>query len=510
MNIYFEGGAGGGGAGAGGPASTAPSFTPPFPWYRLVWPDDAPVPESWMAQDISFSEAENARIGIVQRRNGPCGILSVLQAYLVIELHEEAGETGSIDLNAVPSEDAVNGAFCRLLRAAAAAHPAGHKLTLCEWDAAGVPGAIVSQEVDPDMLHAAVDGMYSEGFRAPGGVVLLLYSALLTRGVDLVRQDISADAGEPPLVLPPFHTCTSELVSLLCRGLAGGNTSSYTVEGAKQDWGATPIGLLSTQELEQGVPVADTLKSPPYPVWILHGGDHFTTLFAASRRAPTGDAAGATPFVLHHWNGLAPAGPRLATLRLTAAKGVCGAAPTVHKETFRKAKKGTLDEIVQARDADRTARPGKYATWEYEVSLAVDDPDVGGGSGAKAEEGVAEEEEEGVEADEEVVYGDLEPPVGPWRCATCYHGRFKTMCFGLNEDTEVCRHCGKARREALWSVWRRYEDMSPSMQALATRMFAPKVCRTSSEEDYTFHISHTHTAARRSQHTLARYFHRLR
>jgi len=39
------------------------------------------------------------------------------------------------------------------------------------------------------------------------------------------------------------------------------------------------VGLLSRSEVETGIPVCDALKRPARPVWLVHGGDHFTVLF---------------------------------------------------------------------------------------------------------------------------------------------------------------------------------------------------------------------------------------
>jgi hypothetical protein len=95
------------------------------------------------------------------------------------------------------------------------------------------------------------------------------------------------------------------------------------------NWAEGDVGLLSLSELESSIPVCDSLKSPRQPVWVLHGGDHYTVLFAAADGLPAataataaadaaaaedaGDAAAAEPMMLMHYNGLPPAGPRMAS-----------------------------------------------------------------------------------------------------------------------------------------------------------------------------------------------------
>lgn len=50
--------------------------------------------------------------------------------------------------------------------------------------------------------------------------------------------------------------------------------------GAKVAWRtAGPVGLISADEIESGVPLADAFKSPTQPVYVVHGGDHFTVVW---------------------------------------------------------------------------------------------------------------------------------------------------------------------------------------------------------------------------------------
>ena len=137
-------------------------------------------------------------------------------------------------------------------------------------------------------------------FKAAGGVCLIVYSALLSRGVDQCKMDMASSGTEPPLVVGPHSVCSSDLMSLLLRGVASENIFAYNplaqavkaAEGGeggdggegsspKVDWPqSVEVGMLSSSEKEFNMPVCDRLKSPDAPVWILHGGDHFTTAFA--------------------------------------------------------------------------------------------------------------------------------------------------------------------------------------------------------------------------------------
>ena len=51
-------------------------------WFNLVWPKNVQaIPESWINQKLEFSD--EIKYGLVQHKNGPCGILSVIQAVLI-------------------------------------------------------------------------------------------------------------------------------------------------------------------------------------------------------------------------------------------------------------------------------------------------------------------------------------------------------------------------------------------------------------------------------------------
>eukprot|EP01059_Diplonema_ambulator_P009944 TRINITY_DN19922_c0_g1_i1.p1 TRINITY_DN19922_c0_g1~~TRINITY_DN19922_c0_g1_i1.p1 ORF type:complete len:503 (+),score=66.18 TRINITY_DN19922_c0_g1_i1:41-1510(+) len=436
MNLHFGGDLGGGSGGA-------PAFKTPFDWYGLVWPDPGqPIPESWVEQCLEFKENT---WGLVQGKNGPCGVLSVIQGYLIASLiDDKAAEPAK-----VPDRRYLAMAITRALLRSNLTHPE-QDVQMCSW-MAEVGGDITTTAVPPPrLLDFIMENL--ERYTKRGCLPLLVYSAILTRGVENVKTDVAEDLGEPPLVLPPFYICTSDLVALFLRGVAKGNTSSYNMTGDKQDWD-TEIGILSYQEWESKIPLADSLKSPKYPIWILHGGDHFTTLYKAAADGPN--------LELWHWNGLPPGGPRLAKVKGTAPSGEAPKAPEKHKETYRKPKKGALEDVIQAKEEDKKARPGKHKTWRYELLLAVDDPSI-------------KDTPEDPEESEEPTYDHLLPPEGPWRCATCYHGRYQTMCFGLNPAGDVCQHCGKSKKDALWSIWMHYEEMPPSMQSLTSKMFAPK------------------------------------
>lgn len=478
-------------------AAVAPSPPDHPDWFELIWGPEGP-PSSWTGQGLAFERATcssvasgdgrtfTTKLAIKQKSNGPCGALATVQAAALAMNGCESGGDESID-----ADIALVDAIVAIIVQAA---PSGNsKYCVATWtDADATPTSStaekvnISEHADEEDLRKALFSGLSQ-FKNAGGACLLVYSAVLTRGVELIKKDMEQSGGEPPLVIPPFSLCSSELLMLLVRGEANGNVGAYDlavpgtiaqVSSASQP-GQPPavavagkvtwtskleVGMLSLDEADSGVPLADKLISPEKPVWIMHGGDHFTVSWM-SNPLSSGESDMGKKFDMLHWNGLPPAGPRLAHMIVTAPSGSRGPAPKKHKPAYYKPIPGQIQDVVQALPDDKASRPGLYETWKYEVQLAVDDPDVSG-------------EERPPDAPKPKVF-EQGPPPSPgtsWRCATCYSKRFETMCFGVNEaGSEECRHCSKRREECGWTIWLAFEELPDAQKRQCARVHAPKI-----------------------------------
>eukprot|EP00198_Chlamydomonas_reinhardtii_P006027 XP_001695363.1 predicted protein [Chlamydomonas reinhardtii] len=139
------------------------------------------------------------------------------------------------------------------------------------------------------------------------GVVLLVMSAALSRGVANVR----ADMDEPNNSLMGMHGyCTQELVHLLILGSA----TSNVFDGNKDLDGTTTLkgisrkcrlGMLTLFEWYKYVEVGASLKSPSLPVWVVCSESHFTVLFAADKDSGARCMRDALPFDLCYYDELA-------------------------------------------------------------------------------------------------------------------------------------------------------------------------------------------------------------
>eukprot|EP00036_Acanthoecidae_sp_10tr_P015979 CAMPEP_0206290282 /NCGR_PEP_ID=MMETSP0106_2-20121207/2541_1 /ASSEMBLY_ACC=CAM_ASM_000206 /TAXON_ID=81532 /ORGANISM="Acanthoeca-like sp., Strain 10tr" /LENGTH=522 /DNA_ID=CAMNT_0053720841 /DNA_START=68 /DNA_END=1636 /DNA_ORIENTATION=- len=449
VSLFFDnagGGAAAAEAGDGGrpaPADWAPAHT-------LLFGVSA-VPASWADQGFEFGESEESRLCILQKKNGPCGILAAVNAELVLQM-------GLPEPSTVVTDDDLAAVLCAILLRCAR----GDTVCVAKWDDGGSEGGAVAPleiPADEGSVRAAIVENIA-AYRACGGCVLLCHSVVCTRGIDAVKADVMADGGELPLVYGPHSLCSSELVNLFVEGVCRGNVAAYDPSGVKSQWRTdkrSGVGLLSRMELESGVPLADELKSPRAPVFLLHGGDHFTFMWAG------GDAADGS-VTWTHWNGLPP-NRRLSTFTLSP----CSLEPLEpaaesYKPTHWRPVIGELESVVQAHRDDKAAKPGQWRNWRYELALVNDV--------VLAEDSSPERPPD---VPKPLTYDLGDPPAGKWRCGSCYQTRFKTMCFGDNEPSDACVHCGRPKVEAGWTIWRDYSDLPPGVRARVDRNFGPKV-----------------------------------
>jgi len=464
VSLYFDMGAGDGGGGgdgiAAGGAGANEATAPPSPAQALVF-GTQPVPASWSQQGFEFSPEQATACCLLQHKNGPCGVLAAINAVVIAQA-------------ACPEPSAAvdDTALCRalatvLMRCATAAPvPTPSRVVVATW-ADGVAGGDLL-ETEVEATEGAVMAQllpHSAAFRSAGGVNLLCFSVALTRGLDQVRAEVALDGGSVPLVTGPHALCSTELLGLLMAGVARGNVCAYGNDGAKVAW-RTPgdVGLLSRDELDMGRPLADELKGPTKPVYILHGGDHFTLLWAPGAGASAAD--GKVDFV--HWNGLPP---NRALVRLRLHK--CSLeppppAPAQHVPSHWRMKVGEVESIVQALPADKHARPGCWRTHSYELALVTQ---------AVVDDDASEERPAHIMAPPRFEQGTPPAEGQSWRCASCYQTRFKTMCFGENTgpSTRTCKFCGQPQAEVGWTLWRRYEELPPPLQRRIDRTSGPKI-----------------------------------
>ena len=359
--------------------------------HTVVWPAKVSLEneevcqrllDTWHVQGLAFADPPKVRggdgrfqFGLIQHRNGPCGILAAVQAELLRELvWPEIEEDDNVDhqdwdtleedvLREVSTKCLVT-AVSEIIWRARPDKDAVAKIVLVDEELSH-PLAYDSLEVvdcgSKEQVSAMVRGVL-DIFTKPGGVILLLYSVVLTRGCHKVweeggnasklvprlqtddeTQDIGGGGGgivQTLVVMEgdwPF--CEQTLVNLFLIGQA-------TVDLDPKC--KCKIGFLTymenlrpadvTGDWTDPTVVGTNYKTPTSPIWVVHGGSHYTVLIARSkgllklpeptkaekkddtesrkirrhRRVPSGGMEG--EFVLEHYNALPPCGPRLVKL----------------------------------------------------------------------------------------------------------------------------------------------------------------------------------------------------
>eukprot|EP01126_Amoeba_proteus_P066400 TRINITY_DN9600_c0_g1_i3.p1 TRINITY_DN9600_c0_g1~~TRINITY_DN9600_c0_g1_i3.p1 ORF type:complete len:224 (-),score=34.83 TRINITY_DN9600_c0_g1_i3:1216-1887(-) len=147
-------------------------------WYTVIWPEKAAIHPSWLEQGFEFSSKEGERLGLLQSKNGPCGLLCAVNALLLVQCLEDPG----FGLNYVPSDFLLAKTLGTILLKVRT--PGQQKCTVVKWK--GVVGEdlefldIPTEEI---FLFLERDILI---FKSRGGAVLFLYSVVFTRGIDQV------------------------------------------------------------------------------------------------------------------------------------------------------------------------------------------------------------------------------------------------------------------------------------------------------------------------------------
>lgn len=255
------------------------------------------LPDAWK-QGIFFAGYQP--YGLQQVEGGPCGVLAVVQAFLMRALLTRCGGAGVaavLEVDEKTRQEALADALCEilfrnigdgkkaviLLPSSAAAMPLNASQLRCLQ-----PATFTSFE---QMRAHIMQRPYREALFTPGGcgLALLLYSVAWSRGVENIRE---RDADDPKQVamIGGHGYCTQELVNLMIFGRAYSNVFDGTkrLGSAADGWcvlqGApkrAPVGFLSLFEAFKCIEVGSRMKGPSCPVWVVCAESHYSVLFSA-------------------------------------------------------------------------------------------------------------------------------------------------------------------------------------------------------------------------------------
>lgn len=137
--------------------------------------------------------------------------------------------------------------------------------------------------------RAAVDRLWNmDVLQGSSGVILLVLSLLLSRGVDGLQDEDRTDKAEP--LVQRFGNCGQELVNLMLTGRG----TSEVFDGEKDVGGgfmmkgimSQPyVGYLTRLEFLRATKVGSYLKEPRFPAWVVGSESHFSVLFSTDPKA---------------------------------------------------------------------------------------------------------------------------------------------------------------------------------------------------------------------------------
>ncbi|KAK2570214.1 Ubiquitin carboxyl-terminal hydrolase MINDY-3 [Acropora cervicornis] len=114
------------------------------------------------------------------------------------------------------------------------------------------------------------------------GVLLFLYSILLTKGIESIKSEME-DVGEP-LIDTNFGLGSQTLINLMLTGHSVSNVwdsnrdlSGLELKGIPSQ---SSIGFLTLLEAHRYCEVGNFLKSPKFPIWLLGSETHLTVFFS--------------------------------------------------------------------------------------------------------------------------------------------------------------------------------------------------------------------------------------
>ncbi|CAG7838531.1 unnamed protein product [Allacma fusca] len=269
--------------------------------------------EGWLNQGFNFDT--QVPYGLVQKRGGPCGVLAVVQALVLrnlifgtpycedddIPLPDpsimfNATEPMSLRMLNYRKSKAL---VCALTEIVWRCANVGKKALEVETPSASLCDfSIVRAEHETGSAVVCFSGAsigseyrtfeqmthlknYIHVNLAKFDCVTLVYSAVLSRGIDNVQEDL--DFPNCPLIVSHGY-CSQELVNLLTIGKAISNVFDNQVsldeKILKGIESRSDIGLLSLFEHYDSCQVGNFLKCPKFPLWIVCSESHFSLLFS--------------------------------------------------------------------------------------------------------------------------------------------------------------------------------------------------------------------------------------
>ncbi|PVD30074.1 hypothetical protein C0Q70_09335 [Pomacea canaliculata] len=294
--------------------------------------------DEWRLQSFTFCNIPQIQYGIVQRKGGPCGVLASVQAVFLQEmLFGENKLPSSKCLRPTKTErsEFLAKAVAKILWRAGNQTKAVVAVPSMQCH---IPGTTQFKQDEvteklvlynfkqfSELLEFLKQSIHEFERDGSSGVILCMYSAILSRGVEKVRSDMDEPNGR---MIAAHGYCTQELVNLLLTGQAVSNVFNDVMEldsgtgnivVLRGISGRSETGFLSLFEHYKSCQVGTYYKTPKYPIWVVCSESHFSVLFS-TRHELVSDWKAERRFDLFYYDGLAR---QQEEIRLT----ICGLMP---------------------------------------------------------------------------------------------------------------------------------------------------------------------------------------
>lgn len=267
----------------------------------LVFPGEngkATFSDEWKGKGFVFNmSAPELFYGLVQLKGGPCGLLASVQAFILKHLlygnkDTSAIRNGRLRPSLIQCKTSLIEAITEILWQAGGVRHRRSVVALFKLGARIGLSSITNDRYVPDgitenlELHEFSDlgslrdfvvsniGQFNSNDPNKHGIIQLLYSVILSRGVDTIKEE---DMDEPENKLIGKHGyCTQEMVNLISFGQAvsnifdgdivlGDGENHKVLKGIKKP---CQFGHLTLFEHYGSLKVGDYLKHPTLPIYI--------------------------------------------------------------------------------------------------------------------------------------------------------------------------------------------------------------------------------------------------
>ncbi|XP_064613646.1 probable ubiquitin carboxyl-terminal hydrolase MINDY-4 isoform X2 [Liolophura sinensis] len=280
--------------------------------------------DEWKYQSFTFSDQPHLMYGFVQKKGGPCGVLAAVQAVLLQEMLFVTDRVPTHRWHE-PTREERSHCLCKALskifwragdhRRAVVAMPGrqSHFDGGSRFKEDGLTEKLMLYTfTEFEKLQTFMkDAVRQFELDGQSGVILTLYSAILSRGVDRIVKDMDEATNK---LMGAHGYCTQDMVNLLLTGHAVSNVFNDVMEldsgGVGPPMilkglpGRNDIGLLSLFEHYKSCQVGTYYKTPRFPIWVVCSESHFSVLFSI-RKDLVNDWKAERRFDLYYYDGLA-------------------------------------------------------------------------------------------------------------------------------------------------------------------------------------------------------------